>query len=85
MYPEKFLLGTYPFSYLGRKITPLGLPNIYSRVVFDVGMFLCGYTMFMMARYYHRKHPVPDSSVYGFLSHISALGFILMVMPCVSP
>lgn len=82
IYPEKFLLGAYPFSYLGRKITPLGLPNIYSRIVFDTGMLLCAYTMYLLARYYHRKHPVPDSAVYEFLSYISALGFLFMVVPC---
>jgi hypothetical protein len=82
IYPEKFLLGAYPFSYLGRRTTPLGLPNIYSRIVFDTGMLLCAYTMFLLARYHHRKHPVPDSALYEFLSYISALGFLFMIVPC---
>ena len=85
LYPEKFLLGPYPFSYLGSKTTPLGMRNIYARIVFDLGMFLCGYTMYLLARYYHRRQPVPDSHVYEFLSYISATGFVLMLVPCEAP
>jgi hypothetical protein len=46
--PEKFQLGSFPFSYLGRKLTPSGIQNIYSRIVFDTGMFLCAYTMYLL-------------------------------------
>jgi hypothetical protein len=82
LYPERFQLGPFPFSFLGRKFTPSGLRNIYARIVFDAGMFLCGYTMYLLARYYQRKQPVPDSHMYEFLSYLSAGGFLLMVVPC---
>ena len=85
LYPEKFLLGPYPFSYLGSKTTPLGHHNVYARLIYDLGMFLCGYTMFLLARYYHRNHPVPGSHIYEFLSYVSAVGFVLMVAPCEVP
>jgi hypothetical protein len=85
LYPEKFLLGSYPFSYLGARNSPQGIRNIYSRLVFDLGMLLCGYTMYLLARYYHSRHPVPDSQVYELLCRISAIGFILMVVPCDLP
>jgi hypothetical protein len=75
LYPERFQLGAYPFSCLGSRNTPLGLKNIYPRMVFDLGMVLCAYTMYLLARNFHRKNPVPDSAVYEFLSYISAVGF----------
>jgi hypothetical protein len=82
VYPGKFFLGSYPFSYLGSTTTPLGLPNIHARIVFDLGLLLCSYTMYLMARYYQRRHPVPVSGVYAFFSYLSALGFVLMIIPC---
>ncbi len=82
LYPERFQLGAYPFSYLGSKTTPMGLRNIYARIVFDLGMLLCGYTMWLLARYYQKRQPVPDSHVYQFLSYLSATGFVMMVLPC---
>jgi len=85
IYPEKFQMVMFPFSALGRKFTPSGLQNIYARIVFDAGMFLCGYTMYLLARYYSRKHPVPDAPIYEFLSYISAAGFFLMMAPCDVP
>jgi hypothetical protein len=85
LYPEKFQLGSYPFSYLGSRTTPLGVKNVYARLVFDLGMFLCGYTMYLLARYYHRRQPVPDSQVYEFLCYISSVGFFLMIFPCEVP
>lgn len=85
LYPEKFQMGPFPFSYLGRRLTPSGLQNIYSRIVFDTGMFLCAYTMYLLARYYSRKQPVPDAHTYEFLSYLTAVGFLLMVVPCDVP
>lgn len=82
LYPERFQLGTYPFSYLGSRTTPLGFRNVYARLLFDMGVLLCAYTMFLMARYYRRKQPVPDSIVYEFLSYTSTVGFFFMVAPC---
>ncbi len=85
LYPEKFLLGAYPFSYLGRTHSPHGLQNVSSRIVFNAGMLLCGYTMFLLARSYRHKQPVPESPVYEMLSYISAIGFFLMIVPCDLP
>jgi hypothetical protein len=85
LYPERFQLGAYPFSSLGSKITPMGFKNVYARIIFNLGMFLSGYTMYLLARYYHRKHPVPESLLYEFLSYLSAAGFLLMIAPCDVP
>ena len=82
IYPEEFRLDSFPFSYLGRKITPSGLTNVLSRIVFNLGMFLSACTMWLMARHYRKRHPVPDSPVYEFLSYLSAAGFTLMLVPC---
>jgi hypothetical protein len=82
LYPGKFLIGIYPFSYLGSKMTPSGELNLYARFIYDLGMALCGYTMYLLARYYHRRHPVPESQVYAFLSFVSSLGFMMMIAPC---
>lgn len=82
IYPGKFQLGAYPFSYLGSKVTPAGERNVQSRLVYDLGMALCGYTMYLLARYFRRKHPVPDSPVYELLCYISSLGFMMMIAPC---
>lgn len=85
LYPEKFQMGSFPLSALGRRLTPSGLQNIYARIVFDAGMLLCGYTMYLLARYYARRHPVPDAPAYEFLSYLSSAGFVLMAVPCDVP
>ena len=82
LYPERFLLRSHPFSYLGGRQTPQGLRNLLSRLVYDGGMLLCALTMYLLARYYHRKHPVPVSHTYELLSYLSALGYVFMVAPC---
>ncbi len=82
LYPERFSFLRYPFSSLGSRYSPSGIPNTYSRMIFDLAMIFSSYTMYLLASYHRNRHPVPASSFYEFLSYLSAAGFLLMLVPC---
>jgi len=81
-YGEPFKVKEYPLSFIGRRMTPEGFVNTLAQIIFGLGMLVCMLVMLFWALHYLQQSNNPNRKWYGYLSLLTALGFLMMVFPC---
>lgn len=80
-YAEPFHFWQNAFSDLGNLVTPLGLPNTVSRLIFSLGMIAESFIMLAVRAQYSGGLAFRNHRIKSWLALLGAVGFLVSILP----